>query len=358
MSANDAAAISANVASGNGSKPQLISVVVPVFNEEKNVERCYAEIRSATAALTDYRFEILFTDNHSTDRTFDILMELAAKDSFVRAVRFSRNFGFHRSVLTGFRLVQGDAAIQIDADLQDPPSLFGPMLAQWRLGHDVVVGVRRSRPEGWLLHWMRKRYYRLLVWLDGPHLIADAGDFRLIDRSVIEKLRHIYDSDPYLRGLISSLAANQVGIPYDRAERQFGESKFPFSRLLKLAANGILTHSNLPLHAVFYFSLLVAIAAMLLSAYYIVARLLFGADWPPGFATTQVLVLFGIGLNGIFVGIIGEYVGRIYNQVRIRPTTVIERALNLSPEALEAGNSQLAWSHPPSVSAGDRSHLA
>jgi dolichol-phosphate mannosyltransferase len=306
----------------------LISIIVPAYNEEKNLERTYDELKKVMASLPGYRFEIVFTDNHSTDGTFAVLKDIAARDPAVRVVRFSRNFGFHRSVLTGYRLAEGAAAIQIDADLQDPPALFVSMLDKWREGHDVVVGIRRSRKENFLLHGLRRAYYRLLIHLDGQHLIADAGDFRLIDRSIILKLRAVEDAHPYLRGLISSLAANQAGIPYDRAERQSGESKFPLSRLVHLALDGIIAHSTLPLRAALYVGLLIAFATMLLAGFYILSRLFFGAEWPPGLATTQVLILFGIGLNGIFLGVIGEYIGRIYDQVRLRPTTVIERALN------------------------------
>lgn len=306
----------------------LISIVVPVFNEEDNVERTYRELKRVTAELDEYEFEFVFTDNHSTDSTFQKLYEIAMTDTTVRLVRFARNFGFQKSVLTGYRLARGAAAIQIDADLQDPPALFGTFLEKWREGYDVVVGVRRQRLEGRLLQQGRKSYYRLMARLDGPHLIPDAGDFRLIDRSVIEKLRRIHEPHLYLRGLISSLARRQIGVPFDRAERLHNQSKFRFGALLKLAAQGVLAHSSLPLRIAFYVGLATAGGAAVLAAFYLLLAILNPGSIPRGFTTTQILILFGIGLNSLFLGVIGIYVGRIYDQVRLRPATVISDAVN------------------------------
>ncbi len=313
----------------------LISIIVPVFNEQDNVERTYGELKRVTEALDGYEFEFLFTDNHSTDRTFEILSAIATRDPAVKVVRFARNFGFQKSVITGYRLAQGEATIQIDADLQDPPTMFGSMLEKWREGYDVVVGVRRQRIENPMLAGLRKIYYRILSRLGGVHLIVDAGDFRLIDASVIDKLRQVDDAHPYLRGLVSSLARRQIGISYDRSERLGGRSKFPVTRLVALALDGFIAHSSLPLRLAFYIGFLLASISALLAFAFIFARLVVGQDWPAGFATTQVLLLFGIGLNSMFLGIIGVYVGRIYDQVRRRPATVIEQALNFTQDIPE-----------------------
>jgi len=323
----------------------LISIIIPVFNEEDNVRKTYEELKRVTAELVEYEFEFVFTDNRSTDSTFEKLYEIALADPSVRLVRFARNFGFQNSVLTGYRLARGAAAIQIDADLQDPPSLFGAFLEKWREGHDVVVGVRRQRRESWLLHQGRKAYYRLMASLDGPHLIPDAGDFRLIDRSVIDKLRRIHEPHMYLRGLISSLARRQVGIPFDRAERLHNQSKFRFGALLRLAMEGILAHSSLPLRVAFYVGLVIAFAAAILAGFYIGYQLLYPTATPRGFTTTQILILFGIGLNGLFLGVIGIYVGRIYDQVRMRPATIISDVINFD-KPIEKIEAELALSEP------------
>ena len=310
----------------------LVSIIVPVFNEEDNVERTYAALKAETAKLNKYRFEFVITDNRSVDRTFEKLAAIAAQDPAVRLVRFSRNFGFQNSVLTGYRLARGKAAIQIDADLQDPPEMFGAFLEKWEEGYDVVVGVRRHRRENPALRQGRRVFYRLLKRLDGPHLIPDAGDFRLIDRSVIERLRRIHEPHMYLRGLISSLARRQVGIPYDRAERLSNESKFKFGSLMRFAMDGILAHSSLPLRVSFYAGVVIAIAALVLAAFYNLLRLAEPSQVPAGFTTTQILILFGIGLNSIFLGVLGVYVGRIYDQVRSRPPTIISDLVNFDEQ--------------------------
>lgn len=318
----------AEVDGGQESAKPLISIVIPVYNEDGNVEGTYAELKRVAGALSDYRFEYLFTDNHSVDQTFEKLSRIAARDPAVRVVRFSRNFGFQNSVLTGYRLARGAAAIQIDADLQDPPNMFGPFLDKWQEGYDVVVGVRRHRREHWLLRHARRSYYRLMRRLAGPHLILDAGDFRLIDRSVIERLRQIHEPHMYLRGLISSLARRQAALPFDRAERRHNESKFRLGSLLRLALDGVLSHSSMPLRVSFYVGLLIALATVVLAGFYLFLRLVWPDAAPRGFATTQILILFGIGLNSIFLGIIGIYVGRIYDQVRKRPPTIISDLVN------------------------------
>lgn len=316
---------------GNEQSP-LISIVVPVFNEEDNVERTYSELKRVTAELTEYRFEFLFTDNHSTDRTFEMLSRIAADDPAIRVVRFSRNFGFQRSVLTGYRLARGAAAIQIDADLQDPPAMFAPFLEKWKEGYDVVVGVRQQRREGKILQQCRQLYYRLVRYLDGPHLILDAGDFRLVDRAVIERLRPINEPHMYLRGLISSLARRQTGIPYNRSQRNFNQSKFPLWALTRLAVDGIISHSSFPLQISFYVGIVVALASALLAFFYIALRIWFPDAAPPGFTTTQILLLLGIGLNSTFLGILGVYVGRIYDQVRNRPAVIVSDLVNFDTD--------------------------
>ncbi|MBI1233802.1 MAG: glycosyltransferase [Alphaproteobacteria bacterium] len=316
---------------------KLISIIIPVYNEEDNIERTFAELQRVTGAIEGYDFEFIFTDNHSTDGTFAKLVVLARDHENVRVARFARNFGFHKSVLTGYRLARGDAAIQVDADLQDPPSLFVDFIKKWEEGHDVVVGIRRKRIEHGLLVQGRKMYYRLLAKLDGPHLIADAGDFRLIDKSVIEALRRINDAHPYLRGLISSLARNQTGIVYDRNERLHGQSKFPIGNLIRMGTEGIIAHSRLPLNFAFYIGMLTPLLALVCILFFTISRLVWSTEWPPGLAITLVLILGSIGLNGLFMGILGAYIGRIYDQVRHRPTTVVSDMLNFDdvPEGVD-----------------------
>jgi len=317
----------------SSSRLPLISIVIPVFNEEKNVALVYRAVSKVFSGLGGkYAVEYVFTDNHSADGTFSELQLLAAQDGNVRVIRFNRNYGFQRSLMTAYRLASGDAAIQIDCDLQDPPELIPEFLELWATGHDVVVGLRRYREESPLLTWARRAFYVLLDKISDDRLTPNAGDFRLVDRKVLDQLRQLNHLNPYVRGLISSLAANETGIAYDRRSRQHDQSKFPVQRLFGFALDGIIAHSVLPLKLAAYFGVLASMLTCLLSGYYIFSAIAFGADWPRGFATTTVLLLFGVGLNGIFMGILGEYIGRIYQQVHQRPLTVIEQAINF-PES-------------------------
>jgi glycosyltransferase involved in cell wall biosynthesis len=314
---------------------RLISLVMPVYNEEANLDRAYAALTAIFDALPQYDLEFVFTDNHSEDKTFEHLTALAKTDSRVKAIRFTRNYGFQRSLLTAYRHASGDAAIQIDCDLQDPPDLIPRFLALWEQGHDVVVGLRRRREEPRLLTLGRRAFYFLLSRISDDQVTRDAGDFRLVDRSVIDRLRTLNDFNPYVRGVVSSLAVRETGIPYDRVQRIHGRSKFPLRKLVGFALDGILGHSVLPLRLASYAGLAISFFIFLLGLFYIVAALFFGRSWPSGLATIIVVTLFGISLNAIFLGIIGEYVSRIYQQVRFRPLVVVETALNIAAEHAE-----------------------
>jgi len=308
---------------------KLITILVPVFNEEQNIEPLYQALQPVLSELSDrYDFEILFTDNHSTDVTFSVIERLATRDPCIRALRFSRNFGFQRSIFTGFAYARGDAAVQIDCDLQDPPSLILEFVKQWEAGNLVVYGIRSSRKEGWLINQTRHAFYRLIDSLSEDDLPLDAGDFRLVDRRVIDELKAIEDYQPYLRGTIAALGFSQIGIPYDRAERTRGASKFSFGDLVGLALDGILNHSVVPLRIATYMGLLISVLTLLAIVAYTVGRIWFGANWPPGFATLIILLLGSLSLNALFLGIIGEYLGRIYKQVKRRPLTIIEREID------------------------------
>jgi len=309
----------------------LVSIVVPVLNEESNIQPFYAAVTACIAPLSGrFRFEFVFTDNHSTDRTFELLRELAATDSRVRVYRFSRNFGYQRSIMTGYAQARGDAAIQLDCDLQDPPEMIAVFLDRWQAGADVVYGVRVKRQEGWGISIARTLFYRLIDKLSEDRIPVDAGDFRLVSRRVIEVLRTFDDAQPYLRGTIAGLGFTQVGVEYSRAARVHGESKFPFSKLMSLAVDGILNHSTVPLRISTYFGLAVSVLTLLGLFGYLIAKLAFHAEWPAGFATLSALVLLSISINAMLLGIIGEYLGRMYKQLKTRPLTIIEDVIDAS----------------------------
>jgi dolichol-phosphate mannosyltransferase len=314
---------------GSEFKKKLISICIPVLNEEENILPLYDAVDTITKDMADkYEFEFIFTDNHSTDNTFKKLKDLAATDHRVRAFRFSRNFGYQRSILTAYIKAKGEAVVQLDGDLQDPPDMIPKFIALWEKGYDVIYGVRKSRQENWVLTSVRKGFYRILNWLSEDELPLDAGDFRLIDRKIVNLLRKIEDSTPYIRGEIASLGFNQIGVPYDRKARLSGRTKFCWSDLMSLALDGVLNHSIAPLRISSYIGLVVTVASLVLMIGYMIIKLFFDVKWPPGFTTTTVLILLLLGLNALFLGIIGEYVGRIYKQVKKKPLTIIENVID------------------------------
>lgn len=308
---------------------KLISLIIPVFNEEENIFPLYEAVIPIINDCTDkYDFELIFTDNHSVDSTFAKLSELRERDSRVRVFRFSRNFGYQKSILTGYLKARGDALIQLDCDLQDPPELIHEFLKHWEDGCAVVYGVRQSRRESAVLHYARKLFYRLADYLSEDDLPVDVGDFRLIDRKIVDVLRQVDDAQPYLRGMIAAMGFKQHGIKYDRGCRERGQSNFRFKDLMGLALDGILNHSTVPLRLATFFGAGISVLTLLAIFSYVMGKLIFGFNWPAGFTTLTVLVLAGISVNALFLGIIGEYVGRIYQQVKRRPLVIVEAELD------------------------------
>jgi dolichol-phosphate mannosyltransferase len=314
---------------------KLLSICVPVYDEVDNIFPFYERVRRVLDGLADrYDYEFVFTDNHSADGTFVRLAELAERDPKVRVIRFSRNFGFQRSILTNYMNALGDAAIQLDVDLQDPPELIPDFIRNWEEGYRVVYGVRRLRPdESPLLHGARRFFYRLIDWLSEDELPHDAGDFRLVDRRILDELKTITDQQPYLRGMIAAMGFSQKGIVYDRASRSHGQSKFKFRALVGLALDGILHHSILPLRLATYFGLAITALSAVVAVVYIIRWAFFVDDWPPGFATMSLLLLFLIGMNALILGIMGEYVGRIYRNVKRMPLTIVEARIDRNEPA-------------------------
>jgi glycosyltransferase involved in cell wall biosynthesis len=307
----------------------LISLVVPVYNEEDNLALLYAAVRKVIDPLAEeYAFELVFTDNHSSDRTPELLTELARADERVRAYRFSRNFGYQRSILTAYLLADGEAAIQLDCDLQDPPEMIPVFLKTWREGSDVVYGVRKSRLESKRWTVGRKVFYWLVDFLSEDPIPRDAGDFRLISRRVIEELRRIGDPKPYLRGTIATLGFKQTGIDYERRARTVGTSKFSFYDNIMLALDGIINQSVMPLRMAIYVGMGVAALTVLASVGYIVAYFTVGFRAPAGFTTITVLILASLGINAMLLGVIGEYLGRMYLQMKNKSISIVERELH------------------------------
>lgn len=328
-----------------GGRRKLITISVPVYNEEENIASLMTRLKAFAEVEPAYDFEFLFTDNASEDRTYERLAEEARVDPRVRVVRFARNFGYQRSILTNFLMARGDAAVQVDADLQDPPEMITQFIRHWEQGYRVVYGIRRRRDEPWLMEACRKLYYRLIHSISDVNLPKDAGDFRLIDRTIIEHLRTIQDKNPYIRGLIAALGNRQIGIEYDRAPRIAGTSKFNFLRLVRLAIDGIVSQSTAPLHYITLFGFALCALSAVVSVGYLIYWV---ANWntiAPGFTTLVLLQLVTIGLNAAFLGLLGEYLARVTENVRGHPFVVIERIIDkgaesMSEKVFEAGETR------------------
>ncbi|WP_354311714.1 glycosyltransferase family 2 protein [Pseudomonas sp. PvP001] len=316
-------------------KKPLVSISIPVLNESGNLANLYQRLVALGAKMESRcDLEFVFSDNHSDDTTWEMLTELAARDPRVRAIRFSKNYGFQRSILANYMHTRGDAVMQIDADLQDPPELLEAFFERWQEGFDVVYGVRRKRPESWLLNNFRRVGYWAIDKVSEHPIPRDVGDFRLIDRKVVDVLLKTKTANPYLRGMIAGIGFNQTGIAYDRDARVAGESKFNVNRLVRLGLTAVFNHSTVPLRAASFVGSLILAASLIGALYYVVLRV-FHPELPPGLASIHILVLFGIGLNSFLLGIIGEYILRIYLVLRADPVAVIQQSLNFDPSDLK-----------------------
>lgn len=313
----------------------LISISIPVLNEAGNIHALYTRLHALGERMRDKcDLEFVFSDNHSDDATWNLLADLGARDPRVRAIRFSKNVGFQRSILANYLHTRGDAVMQIDADLQDPPELLETFFDLWQQGNQVIYGIRRKRPESWWLRNFRRVGYWVIDKISEHPIPRDVGDFRLVDRKVVETIAKMRTSSPYLRGMIAGIGFNQTGVAYDRDARVAGESKFNVSRLVRLGLTAVFNHSVVPLRAASFFGLVILAVSIVGTIYYTVLRLLH-PELPRGLASIHILVLFGIGLNSFFLGIIGEYLLRIYLVVRQEPIAIVQQSLNFPAQDIK-----------------------
>lgn len=313
----------------------LVSVIVPALNEEGNIEPLFKRLTVLAQSIRDefgMMTEVVVNDNCSTDRTLDELREQASRIDpgliAIRIFRFSRNIGFQKSILVGYRKSRGDAVAQIDADMQDPPELLLEFLRHWREGYQIVYGVRRRPEEALATRAARKTFYRLINHLSDDVLPHDAGDFRLLDRQVVDVVCALHDNDPYLRGTIASLGLRQLGITYDRSSRTRGHSKFGLAQLAKLAIDGITNHTTIPLRFASYLALALVGAAGMLVCVYLFAWLTSDQAMPLGFMTLALLQLGTMATTSFLFAIQGFYLQRMYNQLKDRPLAIIEHSIS------------------------------
>ncbi|MBS0223110.1 MAG: glycosyltransferase family 2 protein [Proteobacteria bacterium] len=301
----------------------LLSLIVPVFNEEESID---IFLGAVTPLLERHRlrFEIVFVNDGSRDNTLGHLLDCSARDRRIRIVNLSRNFGKEAALTAGIDHARGDVLIPMDIDLQDPPELIEPFIVRWREGYDIVYGVRSARTwdttakrlsAGW--------FYRVFNSMSPVRIPANVGDFRLIDRRAIEVLRQLPERNRFMKGLFAWVGFNAIGVPYERPQRVAGSSKFNLWRLWNFALDGVVSFSTVPLRASFYGGLAIAAVAVLYALFIVGRVLLFGID-TPGYASLIIVVLLMGAIQLVSIGIIGEYLGRLFLEVKARPIYVIE----------------------------------
>jgi glycosyltransferase involved in cell wall biosynthesis len=304
----------------------VLSVVVPSFNEEQVLRQTHQRLLTALAPL-ETEFEIVYVDDGSTDGTATILHDLSATDSRVRVVRFARNFGHQMAVTAGIDHSRGEAVVLIDADLQDPPEVIPRMVDLWREGYEVVYGVRRHRPgETIIKRSSAAAFYRMINLMSDVPIPLDTGDFRLMDRCVVDVLREMPEQHRFIRGMVSWVGFKQCPIYYERSPRFAGESKYPLGKMVRFALDGVTSFSTVPLRWATWAGLLAAGISLLGIIYAIITRLMTNS-WVPGWAAIFVAVLFVGGVQLLSLGAIGEYVGRIYGEAKGRPLYIVAERL-------------------------------
>jgi dolichol-phosphate mannosyltransferase len=319
---------------------ELLSVVAPMFNEESTAERFYERV---CVALDGVPFELVVVDDGSTDGTPAILDRLAASDPRVRVVYLSRNFGHQTAITAGLDHARGDAVVMIDADLQDPPETIVDLLERWRAGADVVYAVRASRTGETRFKVVTARwFYRLISTLSDVKLAHDAGDFRLMDRRALDGLLSMRERNRYLRGMTVWVGFTQAAVTYERDARFAGETKYTLRKMLRFSLDAISSFSHVPLQAATVLGFLFSFVAFAAIPVVLVLKAL--GSYLPGFTSITVVILLLGGIQLIAIGIIGEYVGRIYDEVKRRPLYLVRERRNVAepPAESQAGEPEHA----------------
>jgi polyisoprenyl-phosphate glycosyltransferase len=312
----------------------LISIVAPCYNEEEALGPFMAAIAPVLDG-GDFDYELVFIDDGSRDRTRALLEQLAAQKPRVRAIAFSRNFGKEAALTAGLDHAKGDAVIVIDTDLQDPPELIGDFVAKWREGYDVVYGKREDRTTDTAAKRMTaENFYRLFNRISNVPIPENTGDFRLMDRRVVEAIKTLPERSRFMKGLFAWAGFSSVAVPYARPERSAGESKFNFWKLWNFALDGIVSFSTAPLRVWSYIGAVVALVSFLYAVIIVIQTIFTGVD-VPGYASMIVLILFFGSVQLISVGVLGEYMARLFVEVKRRPIYVVDEIIGGEPSGRE-----------------------
>lgn len=307
-----------------------ISLVIPMYYEEQVAEECYKRVSKVLKGLKDYDYEIIFVNDGSKDKTLPILEKIADKDKKVKIVSFSRNFGHQAAVTAGLKYVTGDAVVIMDADLQDPPELVPDMLKKWEEGYEVIYGKRKKRDgESAFKLLTAKAFYATLNKLSDVEIPKDTGDFRLVDRKVVDVVNSLPEHNKFLRGLFSWVGFKQYPYEYERKERFAGKTKYPLKKMLKLAKDGILGFSTKPLKIVGGLGILSVVVSIIILIY---AILSFAFSWnnlTAGWTSIMCTMTFLGGIILISLWMIGEYIARIYDETKQRPQYIVDKTINI-----------------------------
>lgn len=310
-----------------GKKDFLVSIVVPVYNEVESIEPLLGGLEEA---LAGYTYEVVFVDDGSADETTHIIESKAKGKTYIKLVSFQRNFGHQMALSAGYQHTQGDCVISIDADLQDPPELIPEMIAKWQEGYQIVYARRTSREEGFFKTITAHLFYRLMSLLSPTPIPDDVGDFRLLDRHVVDMLNTMPERSRFLRGLVAWGGYKEGYVTFTRKKRAVGTTHYPLTRMISFALDGIISFSTKPLRIASYIGFLSSVVGFVGIVYALALRLFFSHQyWVTGWTALFVAVMFFGGIQLITIGIIGEYIGKIYKEVQGRPPYLIKSKVNL-----------------------------
>jgi len=327
---------------------ELVSLIVPVFNETEVLPEFFRRATDALSSIPDADYELVFVEDGSHDGSYAMLQGFAEGDARVRVLKFSRNFGHQIAITAGIDHARGDSVVVIDADLQDPPEVVPELVAKWREGFDVVYAVRALRAgEGRMKLWTASLFYRILARLTKIEIPVDVGDFRLMSRRAVEQFKQLREKDRFVRGLVSWLGFKQAGVTYERAERFAGATKYPYSKMLKFALDGITSFSTVPLRLATWLGYAASIFAFVYLASVFVQKL--AGVTVEGWATIMVAMLFLGGVQLICLGILGEYIGRIFNEIKPRPIYIVEEVVEAASDSSSVPRRPEASSSPSAV---------
>ncbi|HDR3337934.1 TPA: glycosyltransferase family 2 protein [Bacillus anthracis] len=310
---------------------KLISVVVPMYFEEEVAQECYNRLKSVMLQ-NDINYEFVFVNDGSTDRTMEILSEIAANDYRTKIVNFARNFGHQVAVTAGIAAAKGDAIVIIDADLQDPPEFIPELIAKWEEGYEVVYAKRKQRKgETWFKLLTAKYFYKFLNYMSDIDIPKDTGDFRIIDRKVADVFNQMTERNRFIRGMMSWVGFRQTYVEYERDERFAGETKYPLKKMIKFASDGIIAFSTKPLRIVMSLGLLSVLISIIVLLYTITVKII-GNGTQTGWASIMVAITFFSGIQLLGLGIVGQYIARIYDESKNRPIYIVKETINIDQE--------------------------